>query len=315
MPSVDLDLDELHNYQPVAEPPSDLDAFWADVITDALDAPLDTVLSASDGDLSGVDAFALSFAGADNGRVSGWYVRPSSGGPHPGLLQLHGYSRRAARPLDLYLLAAHGIAVLSMDCRAQAGDSEALPVSGPSASWLTSGLSDPASHYYTRVYGDALRAIEVLASFDEVDSSRLGCTGVSQGGGLTIAVAALSARPCAAWADIPFLCDFPRGVQMATKPPYTEIADLLRARPDLEHQAFATLAYVDAANLAPRVSCPIVLTAGLWDDICPPSTIFGTFRRLGSADKELRTMSFHRHELSYEIEEQRFHWLRERLGA
>ena len=57
--------------------------------------------------------------------------------------------------------------------------------------------------------------------------------------------------------------------------------------------AYRTLSYVDVANLAPMVTCPAVVTVGLWDVICPPSTIFGTFNRLSSADKELMVYPYH----------------------
>ena len=120
-----------------------------------------------------------------------------------------------------------------------------------------------------------MRAAEVLCSFPEVDRSRVAFTGASQGGGLSLAAAALSLRPSFVWADVPFLCDFPRAVQTATEDPYPEIPRLLRLRPELEQVAFATLSYVDVANLAHRVSCPVVVTVALWDEICPPSTIFG----------------------------------------
>ena len=47
------------------------------------------------------------------------------------------------------------------------------------------------------------RALEVLARQPEVDEARLAVTGVSQGGGITIAAAALSDRPKLAMPDIP----------------------------------------------------------------------------------------------------------------
>lgn len=316
MPSIDLPLDQLRTYRPQTEPPADLDGFWDRVVAEALAAPLQVALEARPPRLAGVEVYALRFAGFGGGEVTGWYVRPQGDGPFPGVVCYHGYSGRGSRPLESYPLAAQGIAVLSMDCRGQAGDAGGLASPGAAgAGWLTWGLDSPEHHYYRTVYADAVRAAEVLCTEDEVDAGRVAFTGVSQGGGLTLAAAALSSRPAFVWADLPFLCDFPRAVQVATADPYPEIARFLRQRPDLEQQAFATLAYLDVANLAPRVRCPVVVTVSLWDDICPPSTIFGAFSRIASSDKQLLVNSFHGHRPPYETEEARLVALVERLGA
>jgi pimeloyl-ACP methyl ester carboxylesterase len=115
------------------------------------------------------------------------------------------------------------------------------------------------------------------------------------------------------WADVTFSCDYRRAVELAAEPPYTEVAAFLRRRPNLQELAFQTLEYFDCANHAPRVACPTTVTAGLFDPICPPSTIFGTFGRLATVDKELVVLPYHRHETTYEIEELRFNTLLDRL--
>jgi cephalosporin-C deacetylase len=316
LPSIDLPLEQLRAYRPAARPPADLAAFWDDTLDEARRSATGLELAEAGPRLAGVRAYAASFAGFEGGRVSGWYVRPEAPGPFPGLVAFHGYSMRAQRPLELYALAAQGIAVLSMDCRGQAGDAPgtAQPASYGQG-WLTEGLRDPQDYYYRAVYADAVLAAEALCAQDEVDEQRVAFAGGSQGGGLTLAAAALSTRPAFAWADVPFLCDFERAVEVATENPYLEIANFLRRRPDLEQQAFATLAYFDVANLAPRITCPVVVTVALWDPICPPSTIFGAFSRLGSKGKDLRVYRFHGHALPYENDEQRLVELVSRLGA
>jgi cephalosporin-C deacetylase-like acetyl esterase len=61
------------------------------------------------------------------------------------------------------------------------------------------------------------------------------------------------------------------------------------------------------------VTAPTVITAGLWDDTCPPSTIFPTFARLTVEDKELRSYACLGHNVTYEIDEARLTTLLERL--
>lgn len=305
MPSIDLPIDQLRTYVPEAVPPPDLSQFWSETVAGNAEVPR-VRLVAEERSLKGVRSYAVRFDGSTGGTVAGWYVRPSGDGTYPGVVTFHGYSGRGNRPLELYSLAAQGVGVLSMDCAGQGGDSSGIPsASGHVSGWLTQGITDPRGYYYRTVYADAVRALEVLAGLDGIDPGRLAVTGVSQGGGIALAAAALSSRPVFAWADVPFLCDFPRAVKVAPASPYGEITDLVRARPELEEVVFSTLAYFDVANLAPEVTCPCVVTVSLWDEVCPPSTIFGMFSRLGSSTKDLRIRPFHRHQLSYENDEAR----------
>lgn len=315
MPSIDLPIDELRSYRSSAQAPPDLAEFWERSVQESALQPLEVALSERAPRLRGVRTFAVTFAGFRGGRVSGWYLRPDGAGPFPGVVEYHGYAGRGWRLLEGYPLAAQGVAVLSMDCRGQAGDADALGTSGHAPGWLTQGLDDPDRHYYRTVFMDAVRAAEVLCSFTEVDPGRVAFTGASQGGGITLAAAALSPRPGFAWADVPFLCDFPRAIEVAAEEPYPEIPRLLCQRPDLEAAAFRTLSYIDVANLAPSISCPTTVTVGLWDAICPPSTIFGAFARIPVTDKELKVYRFHGHRLSYENDEARLVALLSRLGV
>lgn len=316
-PGLDMAREQLEQYRPQPHAPADLDAFWSATIDAALAQPLGIELRAYDLDLAGVVTTKVSFAGFEAGTISGWYLRPDRAGVHPGLVVYHGYSGRAPRPLELYAIAAQGIAVLAVDCRGQNGDSsdEVARPSGHVAGWMTHGIRDPERYYYRHVYADAVRALEVLCSFAEVDGSRIATTGISQGGGLSLAAAALSARPSFVWSDIAYLCDIRRGVALAALPPYTEISDFIRSHPALEAQVWRTLSYVDMLNLAQRITCPAVLTVGLWDEICPPSTVYAVFHRIASTEKVLKVLPYHRHELSYEIAEERLTALVRALAA
>ncbi len=317
MPSIDLPIEELRAYAPPPYPPADLDGFWRRTLEAAAAQPLGLTLVPHDLALRGVDIFEVGFDGLDNGHLAGWYLRPRGGTRLPGVVVYHGYSSRAPRPLELYILAAQGVAVLSIDCRGQNGlSSDGVERSaGRAAGWMTQGIRSPDEYYYRFVYADAVSAIEVLASFDEVDADRIAVTGKSQGGGLALAAASLSQRPVFAWADVPYLCDFRRAIAVADSGPSAEISDFLRAHSGLEEQVWGTLAHVDLLNLADRIACPIVVTVALWDDVCPPSTIFGVFGRIAAQEKDLRIMPYHRHETSYEIDRERLESLLGALGV
>jgi cephalosporin-C deacetylase len=303
----DLPLGELYEYSPDVTSPADIREFWRGTLADLAQTPSRAEIIESESALRGVHCAQIAFDGFGGTRVRGWYLRPHGDGPFPGTVCYHGYGGRGARPLELYALAAQGIAVLSIDCRGQCGEVGEFSTAGygHARGWLTTGIRSPLTYYYRPIYADAVRAIDVLCALDEVDESRIALTGPSQGGGLSLAAAALSPRPSFVWADIPFLCNFERGVDVAVDGPYPEIAEFLRRMPELESTVWQTLAYFDNLVLAPWVTAPTVITVGLWDEVCPPSTIFPTFARLGAEDKELKPYSCLGHELTYEIDEAR----------
>jgi cephalosporin-C deacetylase len=209
--------------------------------------------------------------------------------------------------MDLIAYAAQGVCVLSMDCRGQNGQSQDVTVvdEGHHQGWMTRGIRDPKQYYYRFAYADAVRALELLARRDEVDEKLLAITGGSQGGALTLAVAALSARPILAMADVPFLCDFRRAIQIAATGPYPEITNFLKSFPHLYETAIRTLSYCDNLNLAPRIRCRTIVSNSLWDDCCPPSTIFGAYNHI-TAEKQMEIYPFHKHEIAYEHNELKF---------
>ena len=314
MPNIDFGLEQLWAYQPLENEPADFSAFWETIVSEAREGAPQAELSPAGPPMAHVQAFRVVFGGLGGTPIAGWYVRPEGDGPFPGIVYYHGYSGRGARPLEMYNLAAQGIAVMSMDCRGQGGGTPDAPVSdGHHAGWLTKGLSDPSSYYYRYVFADAVLAIDTLASFAEVDDTRLATMGASQGGALSLVAAALSQRSVFTWADIPFLCDFRRAVDISPQEPFTEISSYLRRHPQLTEQAFATLAYFDVANHARRVNCPLRVTVGLWDETCPPSGIFAAYNRAPTADKELIVMPYAGHALFYETEERRFSEMVSRL--
>lgn len=314
MPSIDMPLAQLREYKPELNRPADFERFWKETIDEAINAPLAVELTPYDLPAKGVSFFRLRFDGYKGGRIAGWYVRPTGQGKFPALCIYHGYSGRGTRPLDMLGTAMQGIAAMSMDTRGQNGESQdcATYEQGHHSGWMTKGIRNPLQYYYRYVYADAVRALEVLASFNEVDSKRIAITGGSQGGGITLAAAALSNRPILAMPDIPFLCDFRRAVEISPNGPYPEIPSFLKAFPELQSQATKTLSYCDNLNLAPWIKCRTFVSNCLWDDICPPSTIFGVYNQI-SAEKQIEVYPYHKHEVPYDHYEKKHRLMMEVL--
>jgi cephalosporin-C deacetylase len=132
-----------------------------------------------------------------------------------------------------------------------------------------------------------------------VDPARMVATGASQGGGLTLACAALVPELRLAAPIYPFLSDYRRAWELSLRTqPYHEITEWFR-RMDPRHEradeVFTRLGYVDVQHLAPRIRAEVMFYIGLEDKTCPPSTQFAAYNKI-SAPKELRAYPDFGHE-------------------
>jgi len=315
-PLVDLPLDELRAYRPPLTKEPDFDAFWAETLAAAAQVPLAPALEPTAYPARGVRVYRAFYNGWDGARIAGWYLVPTPrDGPLPALVHYHGYSGWAGEPHNYLAWALQGYAVLAVDVRGQAGRSND-PTSYPNGhvrGWMTMGARSPHTYYYRGAYVDCVRALDFLNTRDEVNGQRIGVMGISQGGGLSLAVAALDARPQLAMPEVPYLCHFRRALDMAQTGPYLEFAEYLKHYPEEEDNLFRTLSYFDGMNLAPRIRCPVLMSVGLQDIICPPSTVFATFNHLGSTVKELAVYPYHGHEAVEAHWEDKIRWARRYL--
>jgi len=282
MPLVDMPIEQLRRYKPPLTRRKDFDAFWSKTIRAAVKQPLKTELKREAYPAAGVRVWRATFDGFEGGRIAGWLLEPETRGRRPALVVYHGYSGRSPCVFHLLPWAMQGMVVLAVDCRGQNGGSTdgAVYPEGHRPGFMTQGILDKDAYYYRYVYADGVRALELAAGLDSVDPDRIGVTGGSQGGGLSLAAAALApGRVRCAAPHVAFLCHYQRAVAMAENP-YREIADYVKAWPDREDRVFETLSYFDNMNLADRIRARSLVSVGLWDLICPPSTVFAVYNHM-----------------------------------
>ena len=314
MALIDLPLAELERYRPAIERPADFDQFWDTVLAEVEALPRELELERIDYPARGVHVYRATFSGIGGARMAGWYMTPDEEGPFPGLAFYHGYSWLRGEPWGYLPWTAQGYAVLAVDVRGQGGDSEDHHAYPPGAvgGWMTRGIADPATYYYRDVYGDAAQTVEVLAARPEIDASRIATAGGSQGGGLSLVAAALNPRVAAVAADIPFLCHFRRALAVSDSYPYKELDDYLLRHPDREASMWRTLPYFDVLNLANRIRCPVLISVGLRDLVCPPSTIYAVYNHL-SGPKEIAVYPAHAHTIPEIHATRRLAWIDQHL--
>ncbi|MEU5716090.1 acetylxylan esterase [Streptomyces sp. NPDC020403] len=300
----DLPLEELRSYRSRSVEPEDFDAFWSATLDEARTHDLDARFELlADTGLSTVEVYDVTFAGFGGHPVKGWLVLPAgTTQPLPLVVEFLGYGGGRGLPHSHLLWASAGTAHFVMDTRGQGsgwapGDTADPVGSGPAFNgFMTRGIEDPYAYYFRRLITDAVRAVEAARSHPLTDAARTAVIGVSQGGGLTVAVGGLIPDLAAIAPDVPFLCDFPRATRLTDRLPYREIGNYLKTHRNSAERARATLAYFDGVHFAARGRAPALFSAALEDQTCPPSTVFAAFNAYAHPDKEIEVYDFNDHE-------------------
>jgi cephalosporin-C deacetylase len=281
------------SYRSKVEKPPDFHAFWDGVMRQASAVALEPEvvpdpLRTSDD----VETFQVFYTSLDHVRVAAWYCRPTRRAhPLPAIMLLPGYQLDPPIPKEW---ARKGYAALSVAPRGKLRSNRQFNPGYPNL--LTHNIVDRHTYAYRGFYVDTWRGIDVLLSRPEVDRARLGVTGSSQGGGLTITTAAMRPEVRAASAGAPYLCGFVDAVELTHTYPYEEINDYLRLHPERRAEVEDTLAYFDGISFADRIACPIIVNVGLQDNVCPPETGYALFDRIGAVDKRLYPYDGHGHD-------------------
>lgn len=300
----DLPLDQLKTYFPARNEPADFDAFWDKTLAEARQFPLAANFKPVETHLKLVNVFDVTFNGYGGQPIKGWFILPKGQDKRlPCLVEYIGYGGGRGFPHEWLDWPNAGYAYFVMDTRGQgsawrSGDTPDLELNGGNPQlpgFMTRGVFKPETYYYRRVFTDAARAVEAARSHPGVDKSRIALSGGSQGGGITLAAAALVPDVAIAMPDVPFLCNFQRAVDLVDSEPYVEIAHFCQIHRAQIETVFNTLSYFDGINFAVRAKAAALFSVALMDTICPPSTVFAAYNYY-AGPKEIRVWKFNDHE-------------------
>ena len=163
-------------------------------------------------------------------RIRAWYSVPKDAGMRtgqPAVLAVPGYGGN--KPIPTYLVTG-GFAVLTLFPRGQGESRQEWELESDTK--LSYKVTDKEDYYYRGAYMDCIRGLDFLCAQPEIDASRLGMWSRSQGGGLTLATAALDSRLQVAVAEEPFLCNYPVAIDITSRP-YSELSTYAAERPGL----------------------------------------------------------------------------------
>jgi cephalosporin-C deacetylase len=321
MPWFDMPLEQLREYRTATQEPDGLGDWWSARLRDARALAKPATLTQREPELYGpVSVDDVSFSGGNGDRIRGWYLTPRGAADAPVVVKFIGYGGGRGTPSEHMLLPALGYRVLVMDTRGQGGrwatgaTPDGSTGTGPEHSQvMTRGILRPEDYYYTRLFTDAVLAVDAAREIS--GQSTVAVTGGSQGGALALAAAALNPSAVSVChAEMPFMCDLQRAVTFAPQAPYTEIAAFLAENTDLIDASLETLRYVDCALLASRITATTLMSVGLMDGVCPPSTVFAAYNAINAA-KDIVVYPFSGHNFPTTHAETAIAHLRKQLPA
>jgi cephalosporin-C deacetylase len=292
--------------------PADLNRFWERTKSELAETkPNPTLEEAPEQSGREFVTYRVALDSFQGRRIRAWYSMPRDQLIErriPAVLAVPGYG--GDEPIPAHLLMA-GFAVLTLYPRGQGESKKEWGLEHSTK--LTYHVTAPEKYYYRGAYMDCLRGLDFLASRPEIDEDRIGMWSRSQGGGFTLATAALDSRVQAAVAEEPFLCNFPAAVHITTTP-YRELCDYIAQRPEQQQDVLDTLAYFDPLNLAENIRCPTLVNIGMKDETCPYHTIMPVFEQI-PAPKAVHIYPDLTHSPCTDFNIHAMNWLRRYLGG
>ena len=268
--------------KPFAQEPKDFDDFWKKALDEARQIDLNpTKVLLPERCTKDVNVYEVSYHNNRwESKMYGILSIPVKPGKYPALLRVPG---AGVRPYsgDTYTapgkcivleIGIHGVPV-TMEQKVY----DDLANAALNGYWDTN-LENPDRNAYKRVVTGAVRGVDMIASLDEWDGKTVGVTGSSQGGFLSLAVAALDKRVTFLAAVHDAMCDYEAELHGVAGgwPHYfyhAKMNAITKAR--LEGAR-----YYDGVNFARRITVPGWYSFGYNDEVVPPTSAYGLYNTI-----------------------------------
>ena len=310
--------------QPFTKNPKDFDQFWAKNLEEARKTPVSVSCTKSDKYTTDkVDCYLLKIRTDSRHSIYAYLTKPKaqaattggSGAKYPVVLCPPGAGIKTIKePMRNHYYAENGFIRLEMEIHGlnpEMSDEQFKEISTAFSAengYVENGLDDRDNYYMKHVYTGCVRAIDYLCSLPDWDGRNVIVQGGSQGGALSIITAALDKRVTACVANHPALSDVAGYLDnRAGGWPHMN-----REHNMLTPQKVETLQYYDVVNFARRVTCPVFLTWGYNDDVCPPTTSYIVWNLI-TAPKESLITPINEHWTTSDTNYSQMLWIKEHL--
>lgn len=274
---------------PALPEPDDFKSFWRDALLQSRKYP--AVTSEFTGrNALGCRIYKLTIP-VPGGVVRGFLAYPPNPGKYPVIIQIPGAgagmkSNPAADREFIWLsLNVHQYDPENADLEYKklcAAAHKKIAYSGWGA-YIYDGAECRRSSYYYRVLLGVSKAVDHVAALPEVIPEKIGYCGVSQGGGLGLMLAGVNKKIAALTVGIPAFCDH-GAFRKNRAEAWPEYGKYFRFK---KIPAFSEVLYFDAVNFARYIQCPVRITAGMKDALCPLPTVLAAWSVIPSRDKRL----------------------------
>lgn len=292
--------------KPFAQEPKDFDDFWKKALDEARQIDLNpTKVLLPERCTKDVNVYEISYHNNRWGsKMYGVLSVPVKPGKYPALLRVPGAGVRpysgdtytATGKCIVLEIGIHGVPV-TMEQKVY----DDLANAALNGYWDTN-LENPDRNAYKRVVTGAVKGVDMIASLDEWDGKTLGVTGSSQGGFLSLTVAALDKRVTFLAAVHDAMCDYEAELHGVAGgwPHYfyhAKMNAITKAR--LEGAR-----YYDGVNFARRITVPGWYSFGYNDEVVPPTSSYGLYNSV----KAPKTLSLYQMTGHFWYQEQWDEW-------
>ncbi|HPO90491.1 MAG TPA: acetylxylan esterase [Victivallales bacterium] len=292
------ELKKLEKIKVKPNPPKDFLHFWKSMKERSENIPLALKREKKKCSLDKIDYYEISFNALDKTRIYGKLLLPPEAKEKkvPVIIHYHGAGGWSSTPDSYSSWILMGAAVIACDFRNQSGKtgSESGCYGEGPTNFMGIGIMDKEHCGLYYLFTDAYRTVEVAKIISEIDSERIAVTGGSQGGGVSLAVAALHKDVKLCMADVPSSCWFEKRI-FDKSGGAADISNFIKNRPETLEKILNNLSYFDNVNLAPLIKCPVLVSCGLRDPVCPPQNVYAAFNNIKS-EKKIYSYVFAQHE-------------------
>jgi cephalosporin-C deacetylase-like acetyl esterase len=210
----------------------------------------------------------------------------------PVLVRYHGAGVRSAAPVTMY----RGVITLDVNAHGiengKAADFYSNLAKKELKDYRLSGKLDRNKGYFVGMYQRVMRSLDYVKTLPEWDGKTLVVYGGSQGGGQSLAAAALDKDVTHCVAGVPAICDH-GGVlagRVAGWPQFVSYSRLGKLT-DEDKAVLREVAYVDGANMARRIKAVTYIGTGFIDTTCAPTSVFAAYNNIPAGVEKYMTIS------------------------